>query len=125
MLVVRWCQRIPLIYKIQRGKWHLVADSDFVSFTNRGGFNLSGKWLRMWDYEGAENKAHSVAQRYWLRVFTINNGRIVLSKKRITSGVYLPGRDFASGIPPRHLPKKDDPLHEFGLSWRWWGDTGR
>ena len=118
--------RAPLVYRFRKGKWRLVIDPSILAFTNRGGFNLSGKRLRVWDYKMAKNTAHSVPQRYWLKEFAISQGHIVQRENRMTSGSYLGHIDFDSTPPPpRHLSKKDDPLHEFGLRWRWWGDTGQ
>ncbi len=113
--------RSPLIFSLRNHRWKLIEDPELLLFTNRGGFYVKGVRLYVWDYEMNPEQAHSAAQRYWLKVFSLRHGRLYLMSRRLTRHRYLGGEDLEYE-PPRFLPPKSDPLREFGLRWHWWGD---
>jgi hypothetical protein len=111
--------RCPIVYHLHAGQWEQVSSTKAQEFSNRGSFDIQGHVLRVWDYEADWSRAHLAPQRYWLREFVWERGRLWLWRSRMTRRRY-PSFDAESDIHPQ-VSAEYDPLCEFGLRWRWWG----
>lgn len=107
--------QIVLIYEIRRNKWHLVNSklSDFI-FSDRGRFFMRKGRPNIIDFVYDPNFAVFAPDRYRLREFDFQNGKVKLVKSQTTRHRYSKDIAFSSN----DSNKRDDPLREFGLSWR-------
>jgi hypothetical protein len=114
--------RAPIFYRLNNGIWRPIKSvPKIMEFTDRGSCYVSKGRLFAWDYEMAEHRGHADPQRYWLREFSISSRRIHLKSTRITKNGYN-GIEDDMGQSSKIRPS-DDPLHEFGLHWKWWGES--
>lgn len=117
--------RSPIFYRFHGGIWHRIASNPKqAEFTDRGGCYVRNGRLYAWDYEMANHRGHADPQRYWLRVFTVCQTQIHLISNRMTKHEYDSGGDYPGyhSVPSAKITRSEDPLHEFGLRWKWWGD---
>ncbi|MEO7718691.1 MAG: hypothetical protein ABIY70_21040 [Capsulimonas sp.] len=100
----------PLIYALSHDRWKLLnPDPRVTEFTNRGSFYIRGNRLYVFDYGMEEGYSHGAAQHYWLETFIIKNDRLLKQHSRMTYHRYKTWEG-------------PDPLREFGLRWRDWGE---
>ena len=115
-----WSYRGLSLFVLRQDRWektpHRPRDLDF---SNLGGFCTDANELRIWDIDYDSNYAHMAPQRYKLRRYrwagSLKRPRVTLTK----------GRHHVFGLAyfdRRSRSPADDPLREFGLRWRWWGD---
>ena len=112
--------RSPIVYRLHKGAWRHVASNPKQSeFTDFGSCYIKHGRLYAWDYEMANNKGHADPQRYWLRVFTISRTRVRLRSSKMSREEYV-HIDFP--VTSSKIRPSADPMREFGLRWKWWGD---
>ncbi len=117
--------RSPIFYSLHGSVWRRIASRPKQSeFTDLGSCRVKNGRLYAWDYEMAEHKGHADPQRYWLRVFSISRQRVQLKSNRMTRHIYdgVADSEGHNMQPSWKIARRDDPLHEFGLRWKWWGD---
>ena len=118
--------RTPILFTFSNNRWQRSrSDLNALEFTNFGSCYYSKGKLFVWDYEMASNLGHGELQRYWLKTFRISNGCMTPISTRFTVGRYSSpsdddGRDRLSSSK---IGVSEDPLREFGLRWKWWGDN--
>lgn len=116
-LIVRaWCDSGVygysglLLFEKQGSNWLLKGKP--IEFSDRGGFQLVGNKLRVWDMDYQPSKeSHNSPHGYWLQEYVAKSSRLVLTRARHTKRKYA----LMPNEPPRM--SQDDPLREFGLKW--------
>jgi hypothetical protein len=109
-----------IIYALHHDRWELLTvKPSLTEFTDRGAFYLQGNKLYVWDYAADDNYAHQAPQRYWLKTFIIKSDRLIKTPTHMTHHRYSIVEEYPA---PTNYPAEKDPLREFGLRWRWWGD---
>ncbi|MCW3060084.1 MAG: hypothetical protein JWQ02_1905 [Capsulimonas sp.] len=113
----------PVIFTLHNNRWRLTSvDPTRTEFTDRGSFYVLGNSLYVWDYGMESGYAHQAPQHYWIKTFVIKDNRLVKSHIRTTHSRYTITAEYPA---PTKYPANNDPLREFGLRWRWWGEGRR
>ena len=118
--------RSPIFFRFHRAAWRRIASNPAQSeFTDFGSCYINNGRLYSWDYEMTDHKGHADPQRYRLRVFSISRARVSLQSSKMTRKEYDSIRDSKDHVvaPSSQIRHKEDPMHEFGLRWKWWGDV--
>lgn len=116
--------RAPLVYVLRNHHWRLAnPDPEQQAFTDRGAFFMKRDRLYVWDYAMDDEHAHRAPQRYWLKTFRLSqSGKLSQIGKKMTRRLYPDIGEVGEVPPPEQVPSRFDPLREFGMRWRWWGD---
>lgn len=118
--------RSPIFYRLHKGTWTRVASNPKESeFSNFGSCCINNGRLYTWDCEMAAHKGHGEPQRYLLRVFSISRTRIRLRLSKVSRMEYDSLGDSIGHFttPSSQIRPDKDPMREFGLRWKWWGDV--
>lgn len=109
-----------LVFRWSGNDWQPLSGPS-PTFSNRGTFYIQDDRLYAVDTVYDERFARWDDQRFALREYSLSSTAIKLVSKRVTSKRYSP--EGTHGYPvPDIVEASNDPLVEFGLKWRWWGD---
>lgn len=97
-----------------------VDDGRSLQFSEPGSWHQEGDTLYCWN-GGHTGLGPGAARRYTLDAYRLTKqGGLTRLKRRETKKLY--GMDWLNQSLDE--PSKDeDPLREFGMVWRWWGDS--
>jgi hypothetical protein len=116
-----WEFRSPIPYIYRKSHWEAYQiEPKCLEFSNQGGFYVEHDRINVWDVDYDERTGHVDDQRYRLRVYQWCNHGLELIRNAVTKKKYpVFGLAFIGNevVTP---PKKEDPLVELRLRWKWW-----
>ncbi|MBX3119045.1 MAG: hypothetical protein KF784_08270 [Fimbriimonadaceae bacterium] len=117
--VYGYSQIVP--YELTASGPKILKSSNDLSFSDYGGWGPTSRGLYMWDYLYLPDvEPHGGPHKYQLFEFELRNGKFKRVGIHTTKKKYYP-ESVADWVGEASVSKKNDPLREFGLKWRWWG----
>lgn len=109
------------IYERKQANWQLLNTSnlDLYFWAAISSFYLEGKRMVLWQPVMKENEGNVDPHQYRLRLIEFDGEKFKVEKDMKTQNKYSPRFLDASW---KSLTPGTDPLKEFKMRWRWWGE---
>ena len=110
-----WVIQGPIFYRLDKSKWRAMNEIDELRFSEHGSFYFSNRKILQWDICEVD-QGHWAPHKFILSEYIWEKFGLKKIRERTTKQTYSP-------IPEWHVHsiiKKEDPLREFDLSWKWW-----
>lgn len=104
----------------KQGSWNWIPiKGRSAEFSGRGTFWIEGSWLLTCDYQLDDQGGHLSPMPYRFTSYRVTEKSVTEASSRVTKGRYAP--EMPSGEIPESVLPNNDPMREFGRTWKWWG----